>query len=337
MPVGRRITQKEVATAARVSQALVSIVLGRQPDRGVPDETRARVLQAAHELGYVPNRSAQMLRLRRTWTIACVVPDITNPFYPLLERGVQEVALAAGYDVIAINTDSQPEREQRFLEWGRQGRVDGVVGVFFSLRLADLMTLVDNGVAVVRIEPRCKQGGEHAVDSLFVDNCRAAKDVTRYLIERGHRRIAMLAAVGGPRRDRVEGYCAAMQAAGLPQRIEDTDAFTEDAGASAATRMMQQPDWPSAIFAANDLLAAGAMMALREHGLSLPDDMAVVGFDDIQLARLLTPALTTVRQFQHALGRVAAEMVLDRLTTLGMTAPGRVREMPYELVRRRSA
>ena len=336
MPQRRRTTQKDVAVAAAVSQALVSLVLGGHL-AGVPEETRLRVTQAATRLGYVPNRLAQMLRSRRTWTIACVVPDITNPFYPLLERGVQEVAVAAGYDVIAINTDGLAERERRFLDWCRQGRVDGVVGVFFTLRLADLAAVVEAGIAVARIESRGQRPGDIPVDSLFVDNNMAAAEVTRFLIGRGHRAIAMVSGAGGPRRDRVEGYRAAMRAAGLPEWVETTEAFTETAGAQVATKLMQMPERPTAIFAANDLLAAGAMIVLREAGLDVPRDMAVVGFDDIQLARLVSPALTTVRQFQHTLGRTAAEMVLERLTTLGLGAPGRVREMPYELIERQSA
>ena len=161
MIVRVRATQKDVARLAGVSQATVSMVLsGGAP--AISAETWERITRAARELGYAPNRAAQALRTSRTMTIACIVPDITNPFYPALIRGIQSVTDAISYDVLSVNTDGSPERERHFLDWFRQGRVDGVIGVFFTLRASDFKPLVNAGVPIVRIESSKKRGGKLA-------------------------------------------------------------------------------------------------------------------------------------------------------------------------------
>lgn len=332
----RTVTQRQVALAAGVSQAVVSLVLSGGGQR-LPAETRLRVQEAAAALGYAPNRSAQRLRARRTWTIACVVPDISNPYYPALVRGVQEVAAAAGFDVIAVNTDGTPEQERRLLDWGRQRRVDGIVGVFFTLSGQQLATLADAGVAVLRIEARRKPGPALPLDNIYVDNRRAAQTAAEHLIRRGHRRIAMLSVDSGPGPERAAGYAAALTQAGLAPQTEIQVGFTPEAGAAGIMRLLDQPAPPTAVFAANDMMALGVLMALRDAGRQVPGDMAVVGFDNIDAARWVTPALTTVNQFQHGVGRVAAEMLLHRLTELPADAPGTQRELPFELVVRQSA
>ncbi len=333
----RRVTQSSIAGTLGVSQALVSMVLsGRRLD-SISADTKTRILETARKAGYVPDRAAQMLRSRRTLTIACVIPDITNPFYPALERGVQEMALAAGYDVLAVNTDGAAEREERLIEWCRQGRVDGLVGVFFSLRPADLEPLEEAGTPAVCIGWRAVPTSAAMIDSLFTDNRRAATEATHYLVGRGHRRIVMFGAEGGPGPERIAGYAAAMRDAGLSPQVDIGNGFTEEVGHALMVCRLQTAQRPSAVFAANDLMAAGAILALREAGLDTPGDLAVMGFDDIQLARLLTPALTTVNQFQREVGREAASMLLERLTEPDAYRAGRSREMPFELVRRQSA
>lgn len=320
-----------------MSQALVSMVLSGHRQNVILPETRARVLEAAHRVGYVPDRAARMLRSRRTWTIACAIPDITNPFYPDLQRGVQDKAFGAGYDVLAVSTDGLAEREERLIAWCHEGRIDGLVGVFFSLGAADLQPLEEAGTPAVCVGWRAAVPGTTVIDVLFTDNERAASEATRYLIDRGHRSVVMLGAVSGPGPERVAGYADAMRAALLSPEVEIGADFTEEAGyALMKTRLQKAPRF-SAVFAANDLMAAGALLALREAGLDVPGDVAVIGFDDIQLARLLTPALTTVNQFQREVGREAAAMLLDRLTEPDAHRAGRSREMPFELVRRQSA
>ena len=332
-----RATQKQVAQLAGVSQATVSLALAEPTSGSIPRDTLDRVLLAAKELGYVPNRLAQGLKTRRTRTLACVIPDIANPFYPSLVRGVQVVADSEGYDVIAINTDADEHRERRVLDWGLQGRVDGVIGVFFHVRSAEFTSLTQSGIGVLRIEASPKAGKTLPIDNLYVDNVAAAGAAVRYLIGQGHTRIAMITGTGGPQDYRMQGYRRTVLEAGLAPNVAIDPAFDEQGGYRAMRDILLAPQRPSAVFAANDMMAIGAMMALREAGLRIPEDIAVMGFDNIFAAGALSPGLSTVNQFQHVLGQVAARMMLQRLTEYPTDMPGRHREMPFEIVRRQSA
>jgi LacI family transcriptional regulator len=325
-----------VAREAGVSQATVSMALGGT-GASLPAETRERVSRAARDLGYAPNRIARALKTSRTMTVACIVPDITNPFYPALIRGIQSVTDAEGYDLVTMSTDGAAAREAHVLDWGRQGRCDGIVGVFWTLTARDLAGM---GVPVVRVENSRKHGGALPIDDLFVDGRAAAEAMTRLLIARGHRRIGMIAGRGGPQATRIEGFRAALGEAGLPALIELDDAFNEEGGHRAAAAMLASSVRPTAIFAANDLMAIGALQAAAEAGLAVPGDLAVAGFDDIPAARLVTPPLTTVCQFECAMGARAARLLLDRLGAArgdAAWAPGIAHEMPFSLVERRSA
>jgi LacI family transcriptional regulator len=332
-----RPTQKDIAKLAQVSQATVSLVLNGISDTSVPQVTQRKVLRAAKTLGYVPNRVAQSLRTQQTKTIACIVPDITNPFYPALERGAQKSAEINGYDILIYNTDGLPAKERKCLDRLLEGRVDGVIGVFFHLTARDLRVLLDRKIAVVRIESSPKKTGSWPLDNLFVDNARGAKAGTEYLITRGHRRIAMIAGSGGPERNRVRGYLEALDEAGLKPQLVSRDQFNEESGYRSTKQILSAAARPTAIFAGNDLMAFGAMTAIREAKLTIPQDIALMGFDDIFAARFVTPPLSTISQFQYELGRVAAEMVLERIDQLPPGTPGRQREMPFEVVKRQSA
>ena len=311
------------------------MVLGGGAPSTLPPETIDRIQAAAKELGYVPNRMAQALKTRRTMTIACVVPDITNPFYPALIRGVQRIAQARKYDVITLNTDGDAASERHFIEWALEGRVDGVVGVFFTLRATDLKILLDNSIAVVRIESSRKPGGVLPVDDIFVDSRAAAAVVVERLIVMGHRRIAMVAGVGGPQGVRVEGYRETLAKHQLDPLVVIENSFTESAGLEAANAILKSGFGPTAIFAANDLMAIGVMQALRNRDIAVPGNMAVVGFDNISAAPLVTPPLTTVTQFQDRMGERAAEILLQRLNG-EIVGPGTAQEMPFELIERGS-
>lgn len=317
-----------------MSQATVSMALNGN-DPGLSKETNARIAEAARQLGYFPNRSAQALKTKRTMTIACIVPDITNPFYPALMRGIQSVSEAQGYDVIAVNTDGAADRERHFLNWSLQGRVDGVIGVFWTLRAEDFRPVVEGGVPVVRIESAPKGTGDIPLDNIYVDSRAGSFAMVRHLVGRGHSRITMIAGRGGPQEMRVEGYSAALiEAGGVPDVVLD-DTFDEKGGHRAAQVVLARDLRPTAIFAANDLMAIGVMQALRNAGVSIPAEIAVAGFDDISAASLVSPTLTTVAQFQHEVGIRAAETLMDRLK--GMTpGVGSAHEMPFRLIERES-
>jgi LacI family transcriptional regulator len=331
----KRPTQADVAERANVSQAMVSYVINDNPSISIPDETRQRIRDAMAELSYVPNITARRLRSSKTYTIAGVIPDITNPFYPAFERGIQDTVNRYGYDLVMYNTDGKAEQERKCLDSLLQGRVDGVVGVFFHMRTHDLTALIDQQIYVVRLEAMPKRPGELPIDNIYVDNAAAARSAVELLISRGHSRIAMLTSLEGPARFREMGYQEALTAHGIEasSAMMSSGAYSEDGGYTAMQNLLQRGDRPSAVFAANDLMAMGAMIAIREAGLSVPHDIAIVGFDDIPAARLVYPALTTVAQFQHALGQRAAEMLMERLNGY-VENRGRSIEMPYRLVER---
>ena len=333
----KRPTQADVARRAGLSQAMVSYVLNANTGVSVPEETRARVLAAMQELGYVPNRAARSLRTNKTLTIASIIPDIANPFYPAFVRGIQDVVDYHGYDLIMYNSDGAADKEHKYLQSVAHGRVDGVVGVFFHANARDLAGLLEQGIFVVRLEAMRKPAGSLPLDNIFVDSLAAAQEATSYLIARSYQRIAMLGNTPGPGEARLQGYRAALQAASLPAQEEyivPCD-FTEAGGHAAMQRLLALPVRPDAVFAANDVMAMGALAAIHADGLHVPTDIAVLGFDDIPLARQLSPPLTTVRQFQTQLGRRAAELLLERITERCIGA-GRSQEMPYEIIVRSS-
>jgi len=333
----KRVTQADVARHANVSQAMVSYVVNKNTTISVPEETRQRILRAMDELGYVPNITARRLRSSKTLTVAGIIPDITNPFYPAFERGIQDIVDQQGYDLIMYNTDGSEEKERKYVRSLLQGRVDGLVGVFFHLTARDLRPLIEQNLYVVRLEATAKQNGTLPIDNVFVDNIAAATTAVTHLIERGHRHIGMLTSDYGPAQRRILGYQRALEQHGLPQNPAwvQTGDFNEVGGHETMHRLLAQPDQPSAVFAANDLMAMGAMMAIREAGLTIPDDMAIVGFDDIASSQLVYPALTTIAQPQRHMGQRAAEMLFERLLG-GIPEAGRSEQIPYELVVRHS-
>lgn len=334
---GKRPTQADVARLAAVSQPVVSYVLSGDAAAPVASQTRQRVLAAIEELGYTPDRAARSLRTRKTWTIASVIPDITNPFYPAFERGIQDVAERHGFDVLVANTDGDAAKERHIVR-SLEGRVDGLIAVFFHLTARDLRPMLERQLAVVRLEAARQETGPLPLDNLYVDNAAAARDAVAYLIGRGHRRIAMIAGRGGPRQPRVLGYRRALDEHQIPfdpALLSETE-FVEGGGYEAMRELLRCRPRPTAVFAANDLLAMGALVALAEGGLRVPDDVAVVGFDDIQVARMVSPPLTTVAQFPQELGRRAAELLFERLQGVA-PAGGRCEEQRYAMIVRASA
>lgn len=339
-PRRRRPTQADVARRAAVSQPLVSYVLNGDPNAPVAPETRARVLAAIEELGYVPSHAARSLRSQRSLIIGAIIPDITNPFYPAFARGIQNAAENEGYDLIAYNSDGLLERERKFMESALAGRVDGVILSPFQITMGELADVAEMNIPVVALTSRPPVAGRAPVDTVHVDSVASARGAVEHLIARGHRRIGMIAGEAGtpPREDRVQGYLLALEAHELlkdEMLVRGAD-FNEEGGYRAAQELMQLRPRPTALFAANDLMAMGAMAALHELELRVPHDVAVVGFDDIPAARMLAPPLTTVAQYPDLLGARTAELLLERLRGEGPPTSRQI-VMPAELVVRESA
>ena len=301
---------REVAQHAGVSNATVSNVLNR-PDVVAPS-TRARVLAAIAELGFVRNESARQLRAGRSRVIAYVVLDAANPFFTDVARGVESAAREAGFAVFLCNSAADDRREREYLELLHEQRVEGI-----------LITPVDDesagfgerGTPIVLVD-RSSQDGKHC--SVAVDDVLGGELAVTHLIETGHTRIAM---IGGPFsiqqvRDRHEGALRAMANAGLPAEnltVLETKDLQVAEGRSAGERLAGLPSArrPTAAFCANDLVALGLLQSMTQQGLSVPDDLAVVGYDDIEFAAAAAVPLTSVRQPREQLGRTAAQLLLE--------------------------
>jgi LacI family transcriptional regulator len=333
----KRITQADIAREANVSQAMVSYVVNDVHHVNITIETRQKVKKIMNELGYVPNISAQRLKSKKTNTIAGIIPDITNPFYPEFERGIQEIVDSKGYDFIVYNTDASKSKEKKCIGSLLQGRVDGLIGVFFHLNGKELKVLVQNNISVLRLEGRPKKLGDLPIDNIFVDNISASKFAVDYLLKNGHQKISMISSEYGPSCFREIGYEMALTEAGIERKNINIirDKFDENGGYQAAKKILSTQEKPTAIFAANDLIAMGAMVAIREEGIAIPNDISVVGFDDVPSAKLVSPALTTVSQFQRNMGRKAAELLLQRINKNPQERAINI-EMPFELVVRDS-
>ncbi len=308
-------TIKDVARVAGVSVATVSRVLnGSAP---VLEPTRRRILQAARELRFIPNASARSLSTRRTAALGVVLPDLHGEFFSELLRGVDRMAQQYERHLL-VSSSHHDSRGIAAALRAMHGRVDGLIVMAPDVPADALAEALPPGLPVVLLN--CAAGFDAVgsaldlVEVLAVDNCGGAAAMVRHLAAVGHERIAFIAgaAHNEDARERRRGYCAAMQHAGLaiPASYQPRGDFTEEGGWRATQALLAESSRPSAIFAANDMMALGALRALRETGLRVPDDVAVVGFDNIPTAQYVSPSLTTIAVDVDALGARAAELLL---------------------------
>ena len=328
-----RVTIAQVARMAGVSPTTVSHVLSGK--RLVGATTKTTVQDAIRQLGYRPNNVARSLRTSRSTMIAVVVPDITNPFYAVLTRGLADTVDATGYGTYVCNTDGLPERENTFLEDVLDRGVDGVVMASVNVAGRDSIGPAAMGTPVVCV------GGvfDHPdVDLVAADDEVGSHAATCLLIERGARRIAMIQGPPESGTARDEGYRRALNEGRrrFDRALLARGDWTRQGGRRAMHQLMSLPKRPDAVFCANDLTAIGAMDAVHELNLRIPDDVALVGFDDVEAASIVSPALTTVRNPAYETGAAAGELLLSRMAGL-YTGEGRTVILPCPLVRRQSA
>lgn len=334
MPPAVRPTVSLVAARAGVSPASVSRVLnGRPASPRLADAVRA----AAVELGYVPDAMARSLKIRRTEQLALAVADVGNPAYVAMMRGVERVSKAADYRLVLCSIGSAEDEELELLRSLRHGFADGLILSPLRITPALLAELAAPAVPVVVVGtlPRGVP-----VDNVRVDSVRGVGLAVRHLAAGGRERVALVNGpvdtVPGAARQR--GYERALRALGLPRlpaaAVAAAD-FTVPAGAEAGARLLDGYR-PDAVMCANDLLALGVLRALAERGLRVPEDVAVIGMDDTDLAPLTNPPLTSVQLGAEDRGRMAAELLLDRLRDPGVQ-PRRVTVAPRLCVRESSA
>ena len=304
-----RPTIYDVARLAGVSTATVSRALNGTGQ--IAPATRAMIDDAVAQLGYHPNTAARSLVTRSTQTIALLLPDITNPFYAALVSGIQERALETGHTMLLCTTEGDPEREEQYLSLLRAKQVDGVLVDGLVLPPDRITRFVREGLPIVCLD---RDIDSTLVPLVQVDNRLGARLATEHLLELGHERIGHIAGTPdlGISDERIEGYRDALRAAGIavdPELIA-VGSFTEEGGYEAARVLSDKWDL-TALFAANDLSAIGALSALVQSGRRVPEEVSVVGFDDLRLSRFTNPPLTTVHQPAGEIARHAAELLLE--------------------------
>ncbi len=333
-----RVTMSDVAREVGVSTMTVSRVINDKGD--VSPATRRRVNEAIQRLGYRPSSIARSLATRHTGTLGLVIPDVANPFFAEVARGVEQVAYAEGYNVFLCNTDEDPVRELDVLGSLEEKRVDGIVLCSSRLDSATIRLVIESHAAVTLVNRHIDDAGS-GVGVVRVDDVTGGRLATAHLLERGHRAIGFLSGPPGSHSGqlRLQGYRNALLEAGLV--FNETWVVgcgpVAEAGRAAALRLLTSAPELTALLCYNDLVAVGVLQACVETGRRVPLDLAVVGFDDIPLAALVTPALTTCRVPRHELGMRAVELLLNRIRTDGAEQQQQEIVLQPELVVRASA
>ena len=310
--MNQHVTIRDVAAAAGFSVNTVSRALNDKPD--VSADTKARVLEAAHRLGYRPNKLARGLRSNKTQTIGVIVTDIANPFFAAVVKGIEHSVRDQGWSIILGNTEENPDREIELVQLMLAEQIDGLLITPSQQTTRTLSLLAESHLPFVLL-------GRHFADSdadyVVTDDVRGGYLATEYLIKSGHRRIAM---INGPlhissAQERLLGYRNALHRYGIEydESLVINDALTVNDGYRAAQSLCAHAPRVSAMFAYSDFVAFGVMRGIWDVGLRIPDDLAVVGYDDIEFSSYLEVPLTTVRIPKQRLGQRAAQILLEKI------------------------
>ncbi|MSU25151.1 MAG: LacI family transcriptional regulator [Opitutus sp.] len=324
----------DVARRANVNISTVSRTIHQTGKIGA--ETQARVQKAMHELGYKPNRVARRLRARdvATHLIGLIIPNIQNPFFADLARGVEDVAYRNNFAVMLCNYDEDEKKEHFYLDVMQAESVDGIILPPIHEQDPAVLQVVQNGTPVVCVDRILSSGN---LDKVEVDNHSGALEAVKHIIAQGHRRIGI---IGGPAdsstgRERLSGYKDAHASANLavkPELVRFGD-FKQESGQRLANELLALASPPTALFVCNGLMTAGALEAIAALGLRIPKQIAIVGFDELPLASVFNPPLTVVRQPAYEVGQSAAELLLKRIADASR-APTSLKLQPNLIIRK---
>ena len=327
-------TIRDVAKLAGVAPITASRVISNSGYAS--DEVRQRVSQAAEQLGYVPNYLARSLRSKRTRTLALVLTDITNPFWTTVARGVEDAASERGYNVIFCNTDESASKQESYLEALIQKQVDGILLVPVRSKKHPIEFLRQQKVQVVLLDRRLPNV---EVDVVRGDSSGGAYQLVQLLLKLGHRRIAILSGPSGVSSayDRVAGYQRALQEAGLKKedQLIIYGEFSLESGYQMTCKLLKMMPRPTALFASNNFIAYGALKALHEAEVAVPEDMSVVGFDDLPAAMVVDPFLTVAVQPAYEMGQRATRLLMDCLDGRGTKGIQDI-VLPVSIIERKS-
>ncbi|AIF53004.1 LacI family DNA-binding transcriptional regulator [Pelosinus sp. UFO1] len=327
------ITIQDVAKTAGVSVASVSRVINNSS--AVAPKTREKVLQVINTLNYQPNLLGRNLRRLEARRILVLLPTISNPFYTNIVRGIEDIARKNGFNVMLCNTDSDVNREKDYLEILKNRLSDGVIMMGPELSVEELTDLVEKFPVIQCCEYIEGVKGVH----VSIDNFVAAVKAVNHLIRMGHKRIGLISCKNRfiSTTQRIEGYKEALKAADITfdaSLIQYVDDYDFKSGYRIMQPFLERKDRPTAIFALSDVVAIGAMRRIKESGLSIPEDIAVVGFDDISFAAMSNPSLTTIFQPQYDIGCVAMNLLIKQMQ--GQTVDTTAIYLEHELIIRES-
>jgi LacI family transcriptional regulator len=329
-------TLNDIADSAGVSVSTVSRVLNQKAARyRISPETEQLILKTAKALNYRPNHLARGLRLKQTNTLGLIAPDISNPFFAYVIKRVQRVAHDQGYSLVVCNTDETLELEREQVQLLYRKRVDGIIAMPVGLDSTHFEELVEKGVPMVMLD-RCFDHME--VNSVVVDNYRGAYDAVAHLVEMGHERIAFVQGLPGTftNTERLRGYRDALRerSVAVDESLIVGGDFRQENGFIETKLLMSRTDRPTAIFASSDLITLGALQTIADEGLSIPEDVSLLTFDDFDFAPFLRCPLTAVRQPKEMMGEMAVKLLIDDLRS-GTQSAKRIVLKPT-LVRRES-
>jgi DNA-binding LacI/PurR family transcriptional regulator len=303
---------KDVASLAKVSSATVSRVLANKPY--IREEIRQRVLQAVEKLGYQPNRVARTLRVQSSQIIGLIISDIQNPFFTALVRAVEDQAYSHQYAVFLCNSDENTEKESLYIDLMMSERVAGVIIVPTRETASSINKLYKANIPLVVVD---RQIRDLDLDTVVIDNVKAAHDLVTHLIDNGHRRIGAILASPEIKTglDRYQGYLTALNERGIQvdPALVRTGLPKEILGRQFVDELLSLPTPPTALFTGNNLLTVGALHGIKDRGLKIPDDLSLVAFDDMEWYSVISPTLTAVAQPIYEMGWAAADLILKRI------------------------
>ena len=308
-----RKTLKDVAKKAGVSVAVAGRALGNYGY--VSEENKIKVLKAAQRIGYKPDILARSLRKKKTYSIGVIVSDVTTSFFTSVVRGVEDVASQSGYNVTLCNSDESSEKERGYLEELYKRKVDGIIISPTNKNIAYIKKIIREGIPVVLVDRKID---EIDTTQVVVDNEWGSYEAVKHLINLGYRRIGVINGLKGIRTsdERFAGYRKALEESGLkiePQLVKYGD-FRMEKGKKAMIEFLKMKNIPEAVFVTNEVMTIGALLALRENRVKIPDEMKIVGFDDPVWAPLIQPPLTAVRQPAYSIGTIASQVLFQKMS-----------------------
>ena len=332
------ITIKDVAKRAGVSHSTVSRAL--HGSNLISDETVERVRQIAIEMGYFPSAAARSLKTNRSHALGVIVSAIDDPFFSEILQGIEEIAQERGYSLLMAASQRDPQREQAIVQDMRERHIDGLIICSASFSAEQRRKLLEYGIPIVAVN---NQAAEEYRYSIYHDDVDGSRQVARHLIDLGHRRIAYLGnpLSGRTTLDRLTGFRQEMDATGLTipdEYIHEIHGGDPEDGLTALNHFLELPERPTALFCFNDMLAIGVLNGLQRAGIRVPEDISVVGFDNIVFSAYTNPPLTTLDQPKHYIGAEAARLILGLLDPLiGEEAPNQeIQKLKGKLLVRQS-